>query len=60
MITLLRTVFFIVIGWYLIKWLVRWISGINPGAGGGEDAKKNDRYENLTDQKIDDADYEDL
>ena len=60
MITLLRTVFFIVIGWYLVKWFVRWISGTNPGAGNGDDAKKDDRYENLTDQKIDDADYEDL
>ena len=50
----------IVIGWCLIKWLVRWISGINPGAGSGDAAKKDDRYEKLTDQKIDDADYEDL
>lgn len=60
MITLLRTVFFIVIGWYLIKWIARWISGGNPGSEGGNEAKRKDDYENLTDQKIDDADYEDL
>ncbi len=58
--TLLRTVLFIVIGWYLIKWLARWISGGSPGAGSGKGAQRNDRYESLTDQKIDDADYEDL
>lgn len=59
--TLLRTVLFIVIGWYLIKWFVRWISGGNQGAGsvkGGQ--KRGDRYKSLTDQKIEDADYEDL
>ena len=60
MMTLLRTVLFIVIGWYLIKWLGRWISGGNQGAGNGKGAKRGDKYENLTDQKIDDADYEDL
>lgn len=58
--TLLRTVLFIVIGWYLIKWLARWISGGNTGAGSRKGAQRNDRYESLTDQKIDDADYEDL
>ncbi len=60
MLTLLRTFLFIVVGWYLIKWLVRWITG---GTGGGRSDKKaikKDRYETLTDQKIDDADYEDL
>lgn len=58
--TLLRTVLFILIGWYLIKWLVRWISCGKPGAGSGKGAQRDDRYESLTDQKIDDADYEDL
>ncbi len=57
---LLRTVLFIVIGWYLIKWFVRWISGGNLGAGSGKGAQRDNRYESLTDQKIDDADYEDL
>jgi hypothetical protein len=59
MISLLRTLFFIVVGWYLVKWLVRWISGGNAEAEKGGKADTS-RYEKLTDQKIDDADYEDL
>ncbi len=60
MLGLLRTFFFIVAGWYLIKWLVRWISGGAGGAGPDKSTKKEDSYDSLTDQKIDDADYEDL
>ncbi len=60
MLTLLRTFLFIVVGWYLIKWVVRWLTGGSGGGGSGKKAKKEDRYEALTDQKIDDADYEDL
>ena len=60
MLTLLRTFLFIIAGWYLIKWLVRWITGGTSGGGPDNKAKKEDRYEALTDQKIDDADYEDL
>ena len=58
--TLLRIIFFIVIGWYLIKWLARWISGGSGEAGSKTDGHRKDGYDSLTDQKIDDADYEDL
>jgi hypothetical protein len=57
---LLRIIFFIVIGWYLIKWLARWISGAMGDAGRKVDGQSGDVYGSLTDQKIDDADYEDL
>ena len=60
MLTLLRTFLFIIAGWYLLKWLVRWITGGAGGGGRAKEATKEDRYEALTDQKIDDADYEDL
>ena len=60
MLTLLRTVLFIVIGWYVIKLFARWISGGTRGAGSGKSTQRKDTYENLTDQKIDDADYEDV
>ena len=59
--TFLKLIFFIVIGWALVRWLARWISGSaaektrrsDPGTAGTD-------YESLTDQKIEDADYEDL
>ncbi len=60
MLILLRTFLFIIAGWYLIKWLVRWITGGAGGDGSEKKVTKEDRYEALTDQKIDDADYEDL
>ena len=49
----------IVAGWYLIKWLARWISGTSGETGRKGDGQR-DVYGSLTDQKIDDADYEDL
>ncbi len=60
MLSLLRIIFFIAIGWYLIKWLARWIAGASGEAGGKVDGQGEDVYGTLTDQKIDDADYEDL
>jgi len=58
--TFLRTLFFIVLGWYLIKWLARWISGGAGDAGRKKGSDPEEDYDKLTDQKIDDADYEDL
>ena len=50
----------LIIGWYAVKWLARWIArGSREETGGGEGGEARD-YEALTDQKIDDADYEDL
>ncbi len=60
MLSLLRIIFFIVIGWYLIKWLARWISGGSGETGSKKNGQREDVYGSLTDQKIDDADYEDL
>jgi hypothetical protein len=60
--TFFRLIFFIVIGWVLVRWLARWIAGAGGGkqskTGGGSGAGQD--YESLTDQKIEDADYEDL
>jgi hypothetical protein len=60
MLVFLRTLLFIVAGWYLIKWLAGWITGGSAGPGKDRGPKREDKYESLTDQKIDDADYEDL
>ena len=60
MLAFLRTLLFIGVGCYLINWLVRWISGGTGGAGQDKGKKKDESYQSLTDQKIDDADYEDL
>jgi hypothetical protein len=59
MLTLLRTVLLITAGWYLLKWLVRWVTS-GSGSSGGRSSTEKDPYGELTDQKIDDADYEDL
>lgn len=57
---LLRTLFFIVIGWYLIKWLARWIAGGSAESGRSKTGQREDGYQKLTDQKIEDADFEDI
>ena len=55
--SLLRTLFFIVMGWYVVKWLAGWL--LAPG----EPKERRDRntsiddYGKLTDE---DAEYEDL
>ncbi len=56
----LRTLFFIVLGWYLLKWLARWIAGGSREEGRRRNGKMEEDYDSLTDQEIDDADYEDL
>ena len=45
---------------FVVKWLVRWVTSGSKEQGGGGGPQEKDRYEGLTDQKIDDADYEDL
>lgn len=55
-----RVLLFIVAGWYLLKWIARWITGGNAGTGKDQVRKGAEKYESLTDQKIEDADYEDL
>ena len=60
--TFFRLIFFIIVGWVLVRWLARWIAGAGSGkrakTGNGSGSVKD--YDSLTDQKIDDADYEDL
>lgn len=60
MLAFLRIFLFIVVGWYLIKWLSRWVSAGAAGEGKDGGPDKDTSYKALTDQKIDDADYEDL
>jgi hypothetical protein len=60
MLTFFRTLLLVIAGWYLLKWLVRWISSGTKDEAGERGERGADRYESLTDQKVDDADYEDL
>jgi hypothetical protein len=61
-VTFLRLILLAIIFYYLLKYVGRWIF-----AGSGKDStvrRRSDepdtRYKNLTDQAIDDADYEDI
>jgi hypothetical protein len=61
---LLRFILLIVLAYYLLKLLMRWILGVS---GGGRERKSgsttgsgNRRYSELTDQEIEDADYEEI
>ena len=59
---LLRLVLTVTLVFYLLKWIGRWIS-----AGAGDDGrpgtgigKKKDDYSDITDQKVEDADFEEI
>jgi len=58
--TLLRTFFFVIAAWYIVRVLAGWISGGTREGVGARGRKREEDYEKLTDQKIEDADYEDL
>jgi hypothetical protein len=62
--TLLRFILVFVLAYYLLKVLYRWLVGMaSRGAAvkGGNGARSSDRsYRELTDQEIEDAEYEDL
>ncbi len=58
--TFLRIVLLAVLGWYLLRWLAGWLSGGSRTKRDAGRDKDPERYGDLTDQSIDDADYEDL
>jgi hypothetical protein len=60
MFALLRTLLLLILGWYLVKWLARWFLGEKGKDARDNTVKNEEKYETLTDQKIEDADYEDL
>jgi hypothetical protein len=60
----LRFILLLVLAYYLVKILSRWILGISGGrrTGGRRTApeKSDPRYRELTDQEIEDADFEEI
>jgi hypothetical protein len=60
--SLIRYILLILIGWYLIGWFVRMLSrGRKPSEEATpREQKREPDYSDLTDQNIEDADYEDL
>ena len=62
--TFLRFILLLVLAYYLVKMLSRWILGLSGGRreGGRRDAsgKSDLRYRELTDQEIEDADFEEI
>ncbi len=61
---LLRFILLIVLAYYLLKILTRWILGISGGRRERNSAATtgpdNRKYSELTDQEIEDADYEEI
>ena len=62
--TFLRFILLLVLAYYLVKMLSRWILGLSGGRreGGRRDASGESdlRYRELTDQEIEDADFEEI
>jgi len=62
--TFLRFILLLVLAYYLLKLFSRWILGISGGkrerTGGASSSSEKRRYGELTDQKIEDADYEEI
>jgi hypothetical protein len=60
----LRFILLLVLAYYLIKLFSRWILGISGGRKGGTGRsaprEKDRRYGELTDQEIEDADFEEI
>lgn len=61
---MIRIILIFVLVFYLLKWIGKWIISASDTSGKAEKGKnaKTDveGYKELTDQKIEDADYEDL
>jgi hypothetical protein len=61
---LLRFILILVLVYYLLKLLFRWLVGSSGRRKDGrwrtETSEKKQRYSDLTDQKIEDAEYEEL
>jgi hypothetical protein len=62
--TFLRFILLLILAYYLLKLFSRWILGISGGkkerASGVSSSSEKRRYSELTDQKIEDADYEEI
>lgn len=59
--TFLRFILLLVLAYYLLKLLSRWILGMSSGKGTRSAQRKRDRrYRELTDQEIEDADFEEI
>ena len=60
----MRFILFLVLSFYLLKLFFRWILGISSGkrepAGGAASRPEERRYSELTDQEIEDAEYEEI
>jgi len=62
--TFLRFILLLVLAYYLVKILARWIIGVSSGRREGplrpSPGKRDLRYKELTDQEIEDADFEEI
>ena len=60
----MRFILLIILAYYLLKLFTRWILGVSGGRGSGRGGAAEDpdseRYRELTDQEIEDADYEEI
>lgn len=64
LVILLRIILFIVLFYYLFKLIGRWLSsggrGVDFGGKGSNEGKISRDYRHLTDQNIEDADFEEI
>ena len=58
--TFLRILIAFVLVWYLAKVITRWITGTGKEERGSNGASQRNDYTELTDQAIEDAEYEDI
>ena len=57
---MLRFMAAIVLGWIIARWVAGKLRGNGSSASGTRRAREQPRYRDLTDQPIDDAEYEDI
>lgn len=57
---MLRLIAAILFGWIIARWVAGRLRGDGTAAAGRRRGQENSRYRDLTDQPIDDAEYEDL
>jgi hypothetical protein len=61
--SILRFILAFVLVMYLVRMLSRWLLGVSvrrAGAAGGSNSSSDSDYRGLTDQEIEDAEYEEL
>lgn len=57
---IVRFLLAVVLVWYLVKLAARWVAGTAGGEPRGRGRSREEEYSALTDQKIEDAEFEDI